>query len=139
MLWITAIHVMAIISWMAGIFYLPRLFVYHCQADQGSKQSQTFKTMESKLLKVIMAPAMMVSWLTGLTLAYFNQFWFEPWFIIKLILVILMTIFHIYLGKWARDFNADNNQKSEKYFRIANEVPTILMMIIVIMVIVKPF
>ena len=139
MLWIKAIHVMAIISWMAGIFYLPRLFVYHCQADHGSKQSETFKIMEAKLLKVIMAPAMIVSWLTGLILAYFSQFWFEPWFIIKLILVVLMTIFHIYLGKWARDFSADNNQKSEKYFRIANEVPTILMMIIVIMVIVKPF
>ena len=139
MLWIKAIHVMAIISWMAGIFYLPRLFVYHCQAKIGSSQSETFKIMEAKLLKIIMAPAMIVSWITGLTLAYFNQFWSEPWFIIKLALVILMTIFHVYLGKWARDFTADKNLKSEKYFRLANEIPTILMMIIVIMVIVKPF
>ena len=128
-----------VISWMAGIFYLPRLMIYHCQAEQGSKQSETFKTMEAKLLKIIMRPAMIIAWILGLTLAHLNDLWLQPWFIIKLALVIMMTVFHIYLAKWVRDFANDNSQKSEKFLRIANEVPTILMALIVIMVVVKPF
>jgi len=138
-LWVKAIHVIAVISWMAGLLYLPRLLIYHCQAEKGSKQSETFKIMEAKLLRIIMAPASIVTWITGLTLAYMQDFWFEPWFIVKFTAVIAMTIFYHYLIRWVKAFANDNNQKSEKYFRIANEVPTLLMILIVIVVIVKPF
>ena len=139
MLWIKAFHIMAVIAWMAGLFYLPRLFVYHCQAETGSKQSETFKIMERRLLKVIMAPASILTWVLGLVLAYMQYFWFEPWFIAKFVLVSLMTYYHHLLVRWARDFSHDDNQKSEKFFRLANEVPTVLMALIVILVIVKPF
>lgn len=139
MLWVKAIHVIAVISWMAGLLYLPRLLIYHCQSEKGSKQSETFKIMEAKLLRIIMAPASVITWITGLILAYLQDFWFEPWFLVKFTSVILMTIFYHYLIRWVRAFANDKNQKSEKYYRIANEVPTLLMILIVIMVIVKPF
>ena len=138
-LWIKAFHIMAVISWMAALFYLPRLLVYHSRSEKGSKQSETFKTMEAKLLKIIMRPAMIVAWLTGLLLAYLNAFWFDIWFMMKFALVIAMTVFHMYLAHWVRDFSRDNNQKSEKFFRLANEVPTVLMAVIVLLVVLKPF
>jgi len=137
--WIEAFHIMAVISWMAGIFYLPRLLVYHCGAKTGSTQSETFKTMEAKLLKVIMRPAMLVTWILGLTLAHLNNFWLEPWFMIKLALVFAMTVFHMVLASWVRDFANDKNQRDHKFYRLANEIPTVLMILIVIMVVVKPF
>ncbi len=139
MLWLKALHIMAVIAWMAGLFYLPRLFVYHCQAEPGSRQSETFKIMEKRLLRIIMAPASVVTWALGLILAYMQDIWFEPWFLLKFALVVLMTYYYHLTVRWARDFASDNNQKSEKFYRLANEVPTVLMAFIVILVVVKPF
>ncbi|MEL6373449.1 MAG: protoporphyrinogen oxidase HemJ [Pseudomonadota bacterium] len=137
-LWIKALHVMAVMAWMAGLFYLPRLFVYHTQAATGSAQSETFKTMEVKLLKIIMGPAMLVTWLTGLYLAWAQQQYTDGWFVVKLVLVIAMTMFHVKLSMWRKAFASDVNVNSERFYRLANEIPTVLMAGIVIMVIVKP-
>ena len=139
--WVKALHVIFVIAWMAGIFYLPRLFVYHCRAEKGSDQSETFKIMEQKLLKVIMRPAMILSWVFGLWLVIgfnvidFSQIW--PW--VKLVGVVAMTAFHMFLASTARAFAEDRNQRPEKFFRAINEIPTLLMVVIVIMVIVRPF
>ncbi len=138
-LWIKAVHVMAVIAWMAGLFYLPRLFVYHARTEQGSEISETFKVMERKLLIIIMNPAMITAWVLGLWIAYLQGQFGDHWFHAKLFFVILLTIFHGLLGKWRKDFAADNNRRSEKFYRLANEVPTVLMAGIVILVIVKPF
>jgi putative membrane protein len=138
-LWFKALHVMSIIAWMAGIFYLPRLFVYHSMEEKGSATSQTFKTMERLLLNAIMTPAMLSSWFFGLILAIWYIDWSEPWFHVKLLMVILMTVYHLTLGRWRRQFEQDNNIHDQRFYRIVNEVPTLLMVIIVIMVIVKPF
>ncbi len=141
-LWIKAFHIIAVISWMAGLLYLPRLFVYHSECQPKSEQSETFKTMERRLLKAIMAPAMMVTWALGLTLLFgFDAVTAEDgyWFHAKLGLVILLTLFHIYLGKLAAEFAADKNQHRSKFYRMLNEVPTVLMIGIVILVIVRPF
>jgi protoporphyrinogen IX oxidase len=138
-LWIKALHVMAIISWMAGMLYLPRLFVYHADAAPGSDRSETFKIMERRLLFAIMTPAMIVAWATGLFLAIDAGFFRAPWFHTKLLLVCLMTGSHFVLAKYRRDFSLDRNLHSNKFYRIINEVPTILMIFIVILVIVKPF
>jgi putative membrane protein len=138
-LWFKSLHVMSIIAWMAGLFYLPRLFIYHTMKEAGSDASETFKVMERKLLKIIMTPAMVSSWLFGLLVAWQASLFTDGWFHVKLLLVIGMTVFHFMLDKWRKDFEADQNQKSEKFYRIANEVPTLLMIIIVILVIVKPF
>ena len=137
-LWIKALHVMAIIAWMAGLFYLPRLFVYHAQVGPGP-QSQTFKIMEKKLLGVIMRPAMTVSWLTGLYLAYSGDHWRDGWFHAKLALVIAMTAAHYYDAVLVKRFAADANTRSHVFFRYLNEAPTLLMIAIVALVIVKPF
>ena len=140
--WIKSLHVIAVIAWMAGIFYLPRLFVYHCSLVRGSAESERFKVMERRLLKQIMAPAMLLTWLFGTLLALtpgivdwtpFN------WWHVKFLMVILMTGFQGAAGKWRRQFLEDRNQKSHKFYRIANEVPTILMIVVVIMAIAKPF
>ena len=132
--WIKALHVIAVISWMAGMLYLPRLFVYHAEADIGSKQSETFKVMERRLLKAIINPAMILTWVLGLYLA-----WSAHWLHAKLALVLAMSAVHGFFGRWVRDFAADRNPRSQKFYRIINEVPTILMIFIVILVIVKPF
>lgn len=137
--WIKALHVLAIISWMAGQLYLPRLMVYHVAAERGSKQSETFKTMERRLLKAIMTPAMVVAWLTGLWMAW-SVFAFKGgWLHVKLLLVIVMSAHHGQLARWVREFAEDRNMHSARFFRIANEVPTVLMIAIVVMVIVKPW
>ncbi|MBC7905860.1 MAG: protoporphyrinogen oxidase HemJ [Rhodospirillaceae bacterium] len=138
-LWIKALHVIAVISWMAGLLYLPRLFVYHCEVKPGSETSEKFKIMERRLLKAIMTPAMVVAWAAGLTLAVSGGLFQDGWFHVKLLLVILMTGAHHMMGKWKNDFAADRNTKSQKFFRVANEGPTLLMIVIVILVIVKPF
>ena len=138
-LWLKALHVISVIAWMAGIFYLPRLYVYHCSAEAGSRQSETFKIMERRLLKAIMTPAMLASWIFGLWLAIDLGYFAEPWFHVKLLLVILMTVFHMMLARWRKDFESDSNGRSERFYRFANEVPTILMIFIVILVIVRPF
>jgi len=141
-LWVKAFHIIAVISWMAGLLYLPRLFVYHSECAAKSVESETFKTMERRLLKAIMAPAMMVTWALGLILLLvFDAVTVETsfWFHAKLGLVILLTLFHIYLGKLAANFATDKNQHDSKFYRMLNEVPTVLMVAIVILVIVRPF
>jgi putative membrane protein len=137
--WIKALHVLAIISWMAGLLYLPRLFVYHASAETGSVQSETFKVMERRLLKAIMTPAMIVSWLAGLWLAWYASLFGAGWFHAKLALVLAMSGAHGLLARHVRLFAADLNEKKPVYFRVLNEVPTLFMVGIVILVIVKPF
>lgn len=137
--WIKALHVIAVISWMAGMLYLPRLMVYHCAAEAGSVQSETFKVMERRLLKAIINPAMIVTWLAGLYLAYAGGWYLAGWFHAKFALVLILSGFHGALSRWVRDFAQDTNTRPARFFRIANEVPTLLMVGIVILVVVKPF
>ena len=139
LLWIKALHVIAIISWMAGLLYLPRLFVYHSQAITGSELSETFKVMERRLFRFIMTPAMTVAWLTGLCLVWLGGYLGDGWLHAKLALVIGLTVSHVHLGRLSNRFAVDKNMKSQKYFRIINEVPTLIMAGVVILVIVKPF
>ncbi|MGB8819262.1 MAG: protoporphyrinogen oxidase HemJ [Rhizobiaceae bacterium] len=138
-LWIKAVHVMAVIAWMAGMFYLPRLFVYHADAPPGSEQSELFKLMEKRLLTVIINPAMMFAWVLGVWMAW-DAFGFKGgWLHIKLLAVVALSAFHSYLSKAVRVFANDQNVKSARHWRMVNEIPTVLMIIIVIMVVVKPF
>lgn len=141
-LWIKALHVVAVISWMAGLLYLPRLFVYHCEAEAGSAASETFKVMERRLMAAIMTPAMLVSWALGLGLiAVLGVEVFRDgyWLTVKVGLVIVLTATHLLMIRHLRDFARDRNRHSQRYFRILNEVPTVLMIAIVVMVIVRPF
>jgi putative membrane protein len=138
-LWLKALHVVAVIAWMAGMLYLPRLFVYHCEAPVGSPQSETFKVMERRLLHAIINPAMGATWVLGLWLAWDSGFFRAGWLHAKLALVIAMSAVHGQLTRYMRDFAADKNRHSQKFYRILNEVPTILMIFIVILVVVKPF
>jgi putative membrane protein len=124
---------------MAGMLYLPRLFVYHCDAEIGSKQSETFKVMERRLLRAIINPAMAATWILGLYLAWAGHLFTAGWFHGKLLLVILMSGVHGFFSARVRDFANDKNTRSQKFYRIINEVPTVLMIGIVILVIVKPF
>jgi putative membrane protein len=137
--WIKALHIIAVIAWMAGMLYLPRLFVYHCDAEVGSKQSETFKVMERRLLKAIINPAMIVTWLAGLYLAWAGQWFTSPWLHTKLLLVLLLSGVHGFFSRCVKDFAADRNQRSQRFYRFINEVPTLLMIFIVILVVVKPF
>ena len=137
--WFKAMHVIAIISWMAGMLYLPRLFIYHCAARPGSEQSEIFKVMERRLLTIIINPAMVASWILGLWLAWDGRLYASGWFHAKLILVLAMSAIHGLFVRWVHEFNLDKNQHDQKFYRIINEVPTILMIGIVILVVVKPF
>ena len=138
--YVKAFHVVAVIAWMVGLLYLPRLFVYHAESAKGAPQSETFKLMERRLLKFITTPAMIASWLLGLYLASSVIDWSaDGWFHVKLALVVLLSAFHGALAKWTKDFAADRNTHSARFYRIANEIPTVLMIGIVIMVIVRPF
>jgi putative membrane protein len=137
--WLKALHVIAVIAWMAGMLYLPRLFVYHCEAEPGSKQSETFKVMERRLFRAIINPAMVVTWAVGAWLVWEGGFLHSHWMHVKLLLVLAMSGLHGFLSRWLRDFAADRNRHSQKFYRIINEVPTLLMIGIVILVIVKPF
>lgn len=137
--WIKALHVIAVISWMAGMLYLPRLFVYHCDTETGSKQSETFKIMERRLLKAIINPAMIIAWLAGLYLAWRGHWLSAGWFHVKFLLVIALSGVHGFFARWVKDFAADRNTRSQKFYRVINEVPTVLMIGIVVFVIVKPF
>ncbi len=137
--WIKVLHVLAWVSWMAGLFYLPRLFVYHVDVAKGSEASETFKIMERRLLKAIMNPAMIVAWITGLVLALIGEFFKSPWLHVKLTLVVLLSAFHGYLVGRVRAFAEDRNDKPGRFYRIINELPTLLLIGIVIMVIIKPF
>ena len=138
-LWLKALHVVAIIAWMAGLLYLPRLFVYHCAAEAGSVQSETFKVMERRLLKAIMNPAMIAAWVLGLALVWQGGWLTSGWMHAKLALVLALSAVHGMLAKQVKIFAADRNARPARYFRILNEVPTLLMIGIVILVIVKPF
>jgi putative membrane protein len=140
-LWIKALHVISVIAWMAGLLYLPRLFVYHAECEPGSARSETFKVMERRLLRGIMNPAMGAVWLFGLMLLFTPGLidWSAGWIHAKLILVFILTIFHHMLARWRKDFANDANQRPARFYRIANEVPTVLMVGIVILVIVRPF
>jgi len=137
--WIKAFHLIAAIAWMAGMLYLPRLFVYHCAAEPGSQQSETFKVMERRLLKAIINPAMIATWALGLWLAWSAGWWASGWFHAKLALVVALSAIHGLFAKWVKDFAADRNRRPAKFYRWVNELPTILMIGIVILVIVKPF
>ena len=139
MLWLKALHIIAVISWMAGLLYLPRLFVYHCESEAGSRQSETFKVMEHRLFRFIMNPAMIVVWVTGPLLAWQLAMHKDGWQMVKFALVVLLTGYHHALGYWRKDFAADRNRREARFYRIANEVPTVLMIAIVILVVVKPF
>ena len=138
-LWLKAFHVIAVIAWMAGMLYLPRLFVYHCEAEAGSKQSETFKVMERRLLRAIINPAMALTWVFGLAMAWLNDWWLSGWFIVKIVLVIAMSAVHGFFSRWRRDFEADRNTRPARFYRLWNEVPTVLMIGIVFMVVLKPF
>jgi protoporphyrinogen IX oxidase len=139
MLWLKAFHIMAVIAWMAGLFYLPRLYVYHADAKVGSEMSATFKIMEERLLRFIMNPAMMIVWLTGLTLVVWQGAHKEIWFLVKFALVVAMTVFHVKLSSWRKEFAADANTRDNGFYRRVNEIPTALMALIVLMVVLKPF
>jgi putative membrane protein len=137
--WAKAVHVIAVIAWMAGMLYLPRLFVYHVDAEKGSVQSETFKVMERRLLRAIINPAMMVAWAFGLWLAWKGFAFQGGWLHAKLTAVLLLSGVHGYLSGAVRKFAEDRNQKSARHWRIVNEIPTLLMIAIVILVVVKPF
>ena len=139
--WILSLHVISLIAWMAALFYLPRLYVYHCQVAVGSAESERFKVMERRLLKQIMTPAMIATWLFGILLVLTPGIitWTQGWWYVKLVSVLLLSGFHGATSKWRRDFLNDRNRRPERFYRMANEVPTVLMVVIVIMVIVKPF
>jgi putative membrane protein len=138
-LYLKAFHLIAVIAWMAGMLYLPRLFVYHASAKPGSEQSETFKVMERRLLKYIMGPAMVVTWVLGITLAIDGQFLLAGWLMAKFVLVLAMSALHGLFARWARDFHLDRNARSPRFYRIANEIPTVLLIAIVLLAVVKPF
>ncbi|MEM9468624.1 MAG: protoporphyrinogen oxidase HemJ [Pseudomonadota bacterium] len=140
--WIKALHLIAVISWMAGLFYLPRLFVYHADAAKGSEMSETFKVMERRLLKIIMTPAMIATWFFGLLMLIGNWDFImsgQGWMHAKFLLVFLLSGFQGALSRWRKDFEADQNTKSAKFYRMINEVPTLCVISIVILATVKPF
>ena len=130
------IHIISVITWMAALFYLPRLFVYHSTKEVGSDSSETFKVMESKLLKIIGNPSLVFVWISGLVLLGYKGL--EIWLVLKMFLVMGMTLFHLYLNFLRKRFENDANEKSEKFFRLINELPTILLLIIVVLVVFQP-
>ncbi len=137
---IKSFHIVSVISWMAGLFYLPRLFVYHADAVIGSELSETFKIMEWRLYRFIMGPASVATWVFGLWLVVLiPAYLYEPWFIIKAVFVTILTTLHHIMGQWRLAFAEDRNLHSQRYFRIANELPTLCLLVIVFMVVLKPF
>ena len=137
--WLKAFHVIAVIAWMAGMLYLPRLFVYHCEAEPGSAQSETFKIMERRLLRAIANPAMVVSWALGLWMVYAGGWLSAHWLWFKLLLVVALSAIHGMLARWTGDFAADRNRHTQRFYRIVNEMPAVLMIGIVLLVVIKPF
>lgn len=138
-LWLKAFHIISVIAWMAGMFYLPRLFVYHAETEAGTPQSETFKVMERRLLKAIITPAMIATWVFGLWVAHEGDFFSSGWLHAKLAVVLAMSGLHGYLAKCVRVFAADANTRTSRHYRIVNEIPTAFMVIIVILVVLKPF
>ncbi len=139
--WIKALHVIAVLAWMAGMFYLPRLYVYHADATAGSELSETLKLMERRLLRAIITPAMIIAWiLGGLLLATPGLIeWSDGWIHVKLVAVVALSTLHGFYARWGKDFAADRNRRSARFYRIANEVPSVLVIVIVVMVVVRPF
>jgi putative membrane protein len=139
--WIKSLHIVSIVAWMAGLLYLPRLYVYHSMAPVESDRSETFKVMERRLLRGIMTPAMLATWVFGLLLAALPGVidWRMGWIWIKLALVVGLTVFHIALACWRRKFSVDQNLRSARFFRLINELPTLSLIAIVVLVVVKPF
>jgi putative membrane protein len=137
--WLKAFHVIAVIAWMAGMLYLPRLFVYHTEAERGSRQSETFKVMERRLLRGIINPAMIATWALGLWLAWDSGFYASGWLQAKVLFVIALSAIHGFYVRCVRDFALDRNTRPQRFYRIINEVPTLLMIAIVILAVVKPF
>ena len=138
-LWVKALHIIAVIAWMAGMLYLPRLYVYHCEAAPGSQQSETFKVMERRLLRAIINPAMIAAWVFGLMLVANNDLWSAGWMHAKFALLIAMQLIHAGFARWRRYFAKDDNRHSQRFYRIMNEVPTVLMIGIVVLAVVRPF
>ena len=137
--WLKALHIIAVVAWMAGLFYLPRLFVYHADAAPGSETSETFKTMEERLLNVIMNPALVATWIFGLLTAASTGYWTAPWLHAKLALVVGLTVVHHLLARDRKAFARDERPHSARYYRILNEVPTIGLILIVLLAVLKPF
>ncbi len=138
-LWVKALHIIAVIAWMAGMLYLPRLFIYHCAAEPGSVQSETFKVMERRLLRAIINPAMVLAWVLGLALAADLDAWGAPWMHAKFAAVIALSTQHGFFARWRRAFDNDDNRHSARFYRYMNEIPTLLMIAIVLLVVLKPF
>ena len=138
-LWIKAFHVIAVTAWMAGMLYLPRLFVYHCEVAKGSAESERFKIMEQRLLRVIINPAMIAVWILGLALAFESGAYTQGWLQAKFLLVLVMSGLHGMFARWVKEFGRDANQRPQRFYRMVNEVPTLLMVAIVILAVVKPF
>ena len=138
-LWVKALHIVAVIAWMAGMLYLPRLFVYHADAPKGSTLSETFKVMERRLLKAIINPSMILVFVTGIALAFLTGYWQAPWLQAKFVLVLGLGGLHGYLARCVRAFAVDANARSAGFYRVLNEVPTVLMVLIVVFAVVKPF
>ena len=137
--WVKVAHIVSVISWMAAMLYLPRLLVYHFDSAPGSEQSETFKIMERRLLKAIMTPAMIATWIFGLWTAYLMDVFADGWFVTKFFLVLILSAQHGFVSKWVKEFAADERKRSTRFYRIANEVPAVFMVLIVILVVVKPF
>ncbi|HLL26363.1 MAG TPA: protoporphyrinogen oxidase HemJ [Xanthobacteraceae bacterium] len=138
-LWLKALHVISVIAWMAALLYLPRLMVYHCGAEPGSKQSETFKVMEQRLLFFIANPAMMATWFFGVVLAIEGEHYREGWLQAKFVLVIVLSALHGLNVRWVKAFAADRNRRTARFYRIMNEAPALLMVVIVVLAIVKSF
>ncbi len=136
---VKAAQIISLIAWMAGMLYLPLLFVYHSEAEKGSIQSETFKIMERRLLKAIINPAMGLTWILGLILVWTSGLYIQPWFHAKFLLVLILSGVHGWFSKLTKDFAADRNVRPAKFYRLINEIPTVLMILIVILVVVKPF
>lgn len=137
--WVKILHVLAMIAWMAGMLYLPRLFVYHASAEPGSDKSETFKIMERKLLRGIINPSMIVTWICGVIMYVYFEYWTEIWMHVKWIGVIGLTVLQHVYSRWRKNFERDENTRSPKFYRVWNEVPVLFLVLIVVMVIGKPF
>ena len=132
-----SLHIFSVIAWMAGLLYLPRIFMYHADTSITKETSNTFKVMEKKLFSIIMTPALIFTWVSGLSMTHYLGF--DNWLILKLFFVLLLTIYHFLCRKWLKDFAIDNNKIKPKFFRITNEIPAIFLIVIIILVIFKPF
>jgi putative membrane protein len=138
-LWLKALHVIAVIAWMAGMLYLPRLFVYHCEVTAGSAESERFKLMERRLMRMIINPSMIAVWVLGLTLAIVTHAYTQSWLQLKFVLVLALSGIHGLLAGYLKAFARDENRRTQRFYRIINEVPAALMVVIVILAVVKPF